>query len=140
MPLELRNQMAALLGADVGLGSAMRDAALKAIGRKDLIVDAEAVTPPQRKPPRKAPNNMRAYTTVGVNLTGEQLEAVDTAARARGVAVSALFIDALCVALGLPLREAEAIRYPLRRRRSAPPGTKAPKVRKTPAKAKKRKR
>lgn len=98
---ELRAELQDKLG-QTGIGAAMRDVALRAIGRDDLVVsegrDESGHLARQRQP--KGP-----WVMVAVNLTKEQRQVLSEAAKGGGIALSALLRTAVVAELGLPAVE-----------------------------------
>lgn len=116
----LRDQLQEKL-ADVGVAAAMRDAALCAIGRDDLVVGDG-----RDESGHQARRSAGEWATVGVNLTTAQKRALHSAAKAGGVALSALLCDSLLVRLRMPKRKPRARAdgrgsWPLGKRKSVRP-------------------
>lgn len=134
---EQHAEMDKALGDGVGISSAMRDAALRAIGRDDLVIEVDTPEARRRKsaPPKARTSNApREYAGALVNLTHHQHLALDTYARDNAIALSALLRDSLLTELGMPLGKPLDKWYPLGKRRSQP----APEKRKVAAKKKRR--
>ena len=94
---EHRWELQRALPQEVGVGAALRDAGLRAIGRADLVIEA-----PREEGGNRAPRESTAeHVTVSVHLTGEQLEALTSAAKTAGQSRSTLLHDALRAELRL---------------------------------------
>ena len=94
---EHRWELRRALPQEVGVGGALRDAGLRAIGRADLVIEA-----PREEGGNRAPRESTAeHVTVSVHLTGEQREALKAAAKKAGQSLSTLLHDALRAELQL---------------------------------------
>lgn len=119
---ELRDSLRAKL-ADTnepvqGLGAAMRQAALHAIGRADLVMGDDR-NEAGHQARRSAAGD---WIVIGVNLTPAQKRALAKAAKSGEVALSALLRDSLVAELGLPRPKASARGgWPLGARKSGRP-------------------
>lgn len=115
---ELRDSLRARL-ADAGIGAAMRDAALRAIGRDDLVLGEGRDESGHVNRPRGGGGG---WCTVGVNVTRKQRAELRAAARDGKTALSALLRDSLVAELGLPKPKASARGgWPLGARKSGRP-------------------
>ena len=97
MRVEHWEELKALL-PDVGVGTALRDAALRAIGRDDLVIESQRNDSGHRA--RKS-SPQRAYANIPVGTTRQQKAAIAAAARKAKKSVAALMHDALRAELGL---------------------------------------
>lgn len=114
---ELRDSLRAKL-ADAGIGAAMRDAALRATGWENLVVD----TARDESGHQARAAAVGQWVTVGVNMTKLQKRALAKAAKSGEVALSALLRDSLVAELGLPKPKASARGgWPLGARKSGRP-------------------
>lgn len=120
---ELRDQLREEIG-EAGIAATMRDAALHAIGRGDLVLDRGRDESGHVNRPRGGGGG---WCTVGVNVTSKQRAALKAAARASDRALSALLRDSLVAALDLPPVESKPrsdgrAGWPLGKRKSGRPG------------------
>lgn len=117
MPAQQRYEIAERLGC-IGVAAALRDAALRAIGRADLIVGVSRDESGHRRKQKKAPTG---YAVLQVSMTSAQREALDVAARRAEVSLSSLVEDSLLVELGMPAREAIRVGSLGQRKPTQPP-------------------
>jgi hypothetical protein len=116
MPAEIREKIEKRLG-DTRLSAALRDAALRSIGRGDLVVATEPGPQRPRKPGA-------TWVVIPVPATVQQKKALGRSAKAQKIALSTLMLDALLAELRLATREASRgwrRGWELGRRRSSPP-------------------
>lgn len=115
---EHRDELEAQLTEDMTLGSMLRDAGLRVIGREDLVLEARDETGRRRV---RHPDTSPPWVFVHVRLTSEQQRTLTDAAKSRSMSLSALLHDALRFELGLtPVTEA-ARGWKRGKRRSKPP-------------------
>jgi hypothetical protein len=93
------------------ISAALRDAALRAIGRGDLVLHTQNASGYLAT---KVPitGEVREFYLSYVRLSARQFAALDIAARDKNIALSALMRDALMAELKLPLRKALDQWYP----------------------------
>lgn len=97
LPATTRNEIERHLGDDVGLSAAMRNAALKAIGRADLIFDDQRDESGHK---RKRTSSAK-WVITPVKMTLQQKRALAKAAKTAGSSLSALLLESLRFELGL---------------------------------------
>ena len=109
------------LPEDVGLGAALRDAGLRAVGAGHLVSDKrdESGHRKKRLPPSEQPDEV----AVTVHLSDQQKAAIDSWAKQHGVSRTVLLQDALRAELGLEQLEpsSELGGWPRGRRQSRTP-------------------
>jgi hypothetical protein len=89
---------------DSGLSGALRDAALRAIGRGDLVIE-DMPTPSGTGLKTKRRPDAR-WVVSPAKMTAQQKRAIVDAAKGYDVSASYLMVDALCAELSLPPRSA----------------------------------
>lgn len=91
---------------EYGLSGALRDAALRAIGRRDLVIDD--MPTPSRLGQKTNRRPSARWVISPVKLTAAQKLAIVAAAKGYEISASYLMVDALCAELNLPTRDATA--------------------------------
>jgi hypothetical protein len=114
---EIRNRIEEML-PDTGVGAILRDATLRAIKRKDLIIDEGRDESGHRRPRKRTP--LWVYTTV--HLTDEQHAELVAAARKKALSLSTLMLESVLFELGIkPPPASKTGGWTRGKRRSRPP-------------------
>jgi hypothetical protein len=109
---------------DGAVGAAIRDSALRAIGREDLVIESPYDTRRRGSQPPEPTDSV----IVQPKLTAQQHRALDDAARKQDVSLSFLLYAAVMTACKLPIRKPHDQWYQLGKRRSSPPDANAKKA------------